>query len=154
MILKKVLSGLSVIRHHRIWLRFIKSHSSYDHSVGAGLGHMRSLLVCHVSESHLRFDFNDLSRTICLQEGWIFPNKLILILFIWVLICCGPADLTWSLLVLMPVRRRGGRAFSRICLDRRALLGLHFNRGVVQSYCLFHVVHAIHQLIGNGVQLQ
>lgn len=61
MILKKVLSRLPVIRHHRIRLRFIESHSSDYHSIGASLRHLRSLFV-----GQLGFDLNDLSRTICL----------------------------------------------------------------------------------------
>lgn len=77
-----VLSRLPVVCHHRVRLRFIKGHPSDYHSIGPGLWHLRSLSVSHIFGSHLRFDFNDLSRTICVQNGWIFPNKFLFILIL------------------------------------------------------------------------
>lgn len=65
MILKKVISRLPIISHHWIWLRFVKSHSSDDHSIRASLRHLRCLLVSLVFGSHLRFHLNDLSRIVC-----------------------------------------------------------------------------------------
>lgn len=79
-----VLTRLPVVCHHRIRLRFIKRHSSDDHSVGGGLRHRRSLLVSHIFGSRLRSDLSDLSRAICRSDGRIFPNKLLLIPFLFV----------------------------------------------------------------------
>lgn len=80
-----VLTRLPVICHHRIRLRFIKGHSSDDHSVRSSPRGRRNLFVNHNFGSHLRFGLNDLSRAIFLWGGWFFPNKLPLILFLLVI---------------------------------------------------------------------
>lgn len=79
-----VLTRLPVICHYWVWLRFIEGHSSDDHSIGPSPRRRRSRLVSQDFGSPLRFDLNDLNRTICLWGGRVFPNKCLLILVLLV----------------------------------------------------------------------
>lgn len=124
-----VLTRLPVICHHWIGLRFIKSHSSDDHSIGSSLRHLRSLLVSHDFGSHLRFGFNDLSRTISLQEGCFFPNKLLLILFLLVVRWIHKASM-----------RRKHKPYNRMRPIHRFdyIMGQYFGSGVSGAHSSQH----------------
>lgn len=59
--------------------------------------------------------------------------------YLRVSIHCCPADLNDTLLVFRPVGGRGGRDLRQVRPNRRALLGLHHIRGIVQRHHLLAV---------------
>lgn len=73
-----VLPRVTVICNHGVWLRFVKSHSSDDHSVGPGLWNLQGLLISRNLWRGRWFDINDLSRIASLQEGLVFSDKPLL----------------------------------------------------------------------------